>query len=244
MKTVCVIPARYGSTRLPGKPLKDICGQPMLAWVYAAAKNVNHFEHVVVATDSEAIFDECIKRKFDVIMTNSDHPTAIHRLGEVSKKIKADYYVQLNGDEPLIKSDTIRQILPTDEEFHKIWGMNIITPINNPVELMDTSNIKVLFDSYMKCIYMSRNVVPCPYKTLNFKYYKHVGVIGYTLQMIEFYEASKPGMLEQIEGIDLLRFIDYDKFMKLRIIENCETLSVDTEKDLEEVRKRIAFRTK
>lgn len=239
MRTICVIPARYGSTRLPGKPLKDICGKPMVEWVYIAAQEAKCFDDIVIATDSEIISEECKSRGMNVIITRTDHPTAIHRLKEVSMKMKADYYVQLNGDEPLIKPETIRKVLVTEDERLTLWGTNIITPIKNPVELMDSSNIKVLFDSDMKCIYMSRNVVPCPYKTLDFIYYKHVGVIGFTPSMIEFYTSSEPGMLEKIEGIDLLRFVDYGKTMKLRIVDNCETLSVDTEKDLEEVRRRI-----
>lgn len=242
MRKICVIPARFGSMRLPGKPLKDICGKPMVQWVYEAAEKTMAFHEVVIATDADEIFDACKKRNINVMMTKSNHPTAIHRMGEIADHIEADFYVQLNGDEPLIKPDTICSVLPDDYEVPYLWGTNIITLIKNPVELMDPSNIKMLFDSNMNCIYMSRNVIPCPYKTLDFSYYKHVGVIGFTPQMIDFYKTSEPGMLERIEGIDLLRFIDYGKTMKLKIVKNCETLSVDTEKDLSEVRKRMVNR--
>ena len=239
MRSVCIIPARFGSTRLRGKPLKDICGRPMFAWVYGAAVEAGCFETVVIATDSERIYSECKKLGIEVLMTRDDHPTAIHRLYEVSRKVQADYYVQLNGDEPIITPHTISMILPNEDELSELWGTNIISPIHDPVELMDSSNIKVVFNENMECIYMSRNAVPYPFKTLSFHYYKHIGVIGYSPRMLRFYVSSEPGRLEMIEGIDLLRFIDYGKKLKLTIDSDCKTLSVDTEKDLEKVRRLL-----
>lgn len=104
---------------------------------------------------------------------------------------------------------------------------------------MDSSNIKVVFDAEMNAMYMSRNPIPYPYKSVNFEYYKHVGIIGYNKKMLEFYAKSKPGRFEVIEGIDTLRFIDYGKQLKLIYVPHCFSFSVDTEKDLEIVRERL-----
>lgn len=119
------------------------------------------------------------------------------------------------------------------------WGINSVTKITDPVEAMDAANIKMVFDHENRCTYMSRTPIPYPYKALDWSYYKHVGVIGYTLDMLKFYVDSVPGRLEKIEGIDLMRFIDYGKPLYLTDVGACESLSVDTEKDLVEVRRRI-----
>ena len=121
----------------------------------------------------------------------------------------------------------------------KPCGINAISKIDSPVELMDVANIKMTFDSEYRCTYMSRAPIPFPYKSLNCTYYKHIGIIGYTRKMLDFFVSSVPGYFEKIEGIDLLRFVDYGKPLYLHEIKECCSLSVDTEKDLEEVRIRI-----
>ena len=98
---------------------------------------------------------------------------------------------------------------------------------------MDPSNIKMVFDTNMNALYMSRTPIPYPFKSLNYKYYKHVGIIGYNKRMLDFYRDSVPGRFEVIEGIDTLRFLDYGKQLKLSLVQECHSLSVDTEKDLE-----------
>lgn len=234
-KILGIIPARYGSTRLPGKPLKDICGHPMIWWVYKRVQNTVGISELYVATDDKRVFDCCEAHKIPVIMTSSKHKTAEDRIYEVAQTKDADFYIQINGDEPLMEKNVVEaaipKILPKDKEF----GTNVITEINNPAQLMDPTNIKVIFDENMDAVYMSRTPVPYPYKSMNFTYYKHVGVIGYNRAMIEFYHSSVPGFLEKTEGIDLLRFIDYKKQLHLSIVRNCSTLSVDTNKDLEYV---------
>lgn len=239
MKVIGVIPARFASTRLPGKPLKDICGQPMIWWVYQRVSSVKKLDEVYVATDDERIKAVCEEFGMNVIMTSSKHRTAANRLAELSNTVKADYYVQLNGDEPLINTDAIAAVIPdffpTDEPF----GTNIITEITDSAQLMDPSNIKMVFDEYMNALYMSRTPIPFPFKSIDFKYYKHVGIIGYNKKMLDFYRDSKPGRFELIEGIDTLRFLDYGFQLKLIKVPSCHSLSVDTEQDLEEVRKII-----
>ncbi len=239
MKTVGIIPARYNSTRLPGKPLIDICGHPMIWWVYHRTRNAKKLDEIYVATDDVRIENVCRENDIPVLMTVSDHATAANRLYEVSKVVDADLYIQINGDEPLISTDAIAAAIPEDVCLDREFGTNIITEIENTAELMDSSNIKVVFDENMNARYMSRNPIPYPYKSINFKYYKHVGIIGYNKKMLEFYANSKPGRFEIIEGIDTLRFIDYGKQLKLVYVPHCFSFSVDTEKDLEIVRERL-----
>ncbi len=231
-KVLGIIPARYGSTRLPGKPLKDICGHPMVWWVYNRIQNATGLDELCVATDDERVFYCCEENKIPVIMTSSEHQTAEDRIYEVAQKVEADFFIQINGDEPLMEKTIVEAAIPSSFPKNKEFGTNVITEVSNPTQLMDPTNIKVIFNDKMNALYMSRTPVPYPYKAINFSYYKHVGVIGYNRAMIEFYHSSTPGPLEKAEGIDLLRFVDYGKQLHLSIVHNCRTLSVDTEKDL------------
>lgn len=242
MRVVGVIPARYHSTRLPGKPLADICGKPMVWWVYRQAKKVSQFEEVYVATDDARIFDLCNAHSIPVVMTSETHRTAAHRLQEFSEKEKADFYVQINGDEPLIDPSSIAAVIPEDIPENIEFGTNIITEIDDPAQLVDASNIKVVFDQKLRALYMSRTPIPYPFSSIKFQYYKHVGIIGYNKRMLDLYRDTEPGNLELIEGIDTLRFIDYGKMLQFVIVSGHQTLSVDTTKDLERVREIMAFR--
>lgn len=242
MKVVAIVPARYDSTRLPAKALKDICGKPMVWWVYQQTKLAQGIDEVYVATDDIRIVNECEKLGIPALMTKNTHREAAERLQEVSEKIKADFYLQINGDEPLINPNLISQAIPKNIPQDIEYGTNIITKMHNPVEVVDSSNIKVIFDKNMNTCYMSRTPVPYPYKTLDFDYYKHVGIIGYNKKMLDFYANNPPGYTERIEGIATLRFTDYGKTLLCIEVNNCESLSVDTQKDLDVVRKEVQKR--
>ena len=239
MKVVGIIPARYASTRLPGKPLKDILGYPMIWWVYKRVRTVKELDEIYVATDDDRIKEVCEQYDIPVIMTSPDHPNGAMRLQEVSETVKADFYVQLNGDEPLMNTDAIAAAIPEKVPQDVAFGTNIITQIDDPAQVMDASNIKMVFDDQMNALYMSRTPIPYPFKSIDFQYYKHVGIIGYNKLMLDFYKNSQPGRFEQIEGIDTLRFLDYGKQLKLSLVPDCHSLSVDTQKDLDMVIKMM-----
>jgi 3-deoxy-manno-octulosonate cytidylyltransferase (CMP-KDO synthetase) len=236
MKVLGVIPARYKSSRFPGKPLADINGKPMIWWVYENAKQAHKINELVVATDDERIAEVCTQYELPFKMTMDTHQTAANRMQEVSDSITADYYVGINGDEPLLPITTINAVVPDTVPLDVPFGTNIITKMYDPVEVNDVANIKVAFDSDFNALYMSRLPIPAPFRTLNYQYYKHVGILGYNKIMLDFYRDSVPGRFESIEGIDTLRFLDYGKQLKFIEVGECPSLSVDTPKDLEKVR--------
>lgn len=239
MKVVGIIPARYASTRLPGKPLKDILGYPMIWWVYKRVRTVKELDEIYVATDDDRIKEVCEHYDIPVIMTSPEHPNGAMRLQEVSETVQADFYVQLNGDEPLMNTDAIIAAIPESVPQDVAFGTNIITQIDDPAQVLDASNIKMVFDDQMNALYMSRTPIPYPFKSIDFQYYKHVGIIGYNKMMLDFYKNSRPGRFERIEGIDTLRFLDYGKQLKLILVPDCHSLSVDTQKDLDMVIKMM-----
>lgn len=241
MKIIGIIPARYGSTRLPGKPLKDICGKPMIWWSYRQVEKVKQLDEVYVATDDVRIETACKELGLNVIMTADTHPTVISRICEVAGKIEADYYVVINGDEPLIKPEHIAAVIPSRIlEPGEEMAINTITQIKNPAEVNDSANIKVVFDQCNRALYMSRTAIPYPNKRIDFQYWKHVGITGFSKMMLTAYAEMKMGEFESIEGIDHMRFIDAGKIMYFVKIEHAETLSVDTHKDLEKVREVLS----
>ena len=242
MKVIGIIPARYGSTRLPGKPLRDILGHPMIWWVYQRVRYIKKINEIYVATDDKRISDVCTENDIPVIMTSSQHRTAADRLQEISDHVAADFYIQINGDEPLISREAIEAAIPADIPQDIEFGTNVITEMREPAQVMDPANIKMVFDSAMKALYMSRTPIPYPFKSIDYVYYKHIGIIGYNKKMLDFYSNSVPGRFETIEGIDTLRFLDYGKHLQLVLVHDCWSLSVDTEKDLEMVRKMIQER--
>lgn len=237
MKTLGVVAARYASTRFPGKALADIGGKPMVWWVYKQALKAEKLDEVIVATDDKRIEDICIQYGLNVIMTSPNNKTTANRMYEVSNSIHADFYITINGDEPMIDPVAINAVVPDYVSQDIEYGTNTICAMDDPVDVMDASNIKVVFNDKREALYMSRTPIPYPYGTLDFTYYKHVGVLGYNRKMLEFYQNSVPGYFEKVESIDTLRFIDYGKKLQFFIAEIEKSLSVDTPKDLEKVRR-------
>ena len=143
MKIIGIIPARYKSTRFEGKPLADILGKPMVWWTYQQAKKVKGLADVFVATDSEIIEKVCKELDINVLMTSDKNQTPTDRIYEVSTLIDADFYISINGDEPLVEPETIEAIIPKSKKKDK-YVANIITTIKDPVEVIDFTNLKVV----------------------------------------------------------------------------------------------------
>lgn len=235
MKIIGIIPARYASTRFPGKPLVDICGHPMIWWVYNQVKKIEELEEVYVATDDKRISDVCKNEGIPFVMTRDDHVNHVTRLAEVSDKISADYYVCVNGDEPLIRAENIKDVLPKCGISEDVYAGYLMRELVDPAETIDPSNIKLSVLSNGKCIYMSRIPIPYPKGTINITYKKLIGIECYNKKALDFYVNTPMGELEKIEDIDHLRFIEYGKHVQIDLTDS-ESLSVDTKNDLEKVR--------
>ena len=234
MKIIAVIPARYKSTRFEGKPLADICGKPMIWWVYNQVKKVTGLKDVFVAIDDDRVANVCDKYDMKYIRTLNTHPDHIARVHEVATKIEADYYICVNGDEPLIDPEAIRQIIPV-EKYSGFYFCGAMRTFTDPVEVIDPGNIKLVISGEGKCIYMSRTPVPYPKGTLLFQYNKYIGIECFTIEALDFFVSTSMGAIERIEDIDHLRFLEGGKELHFKYV-NSESISVDTKKDLEKVK--------
>ena len=233
MKIVGVIPARYASSRFPGKPLADIHGKPMIWWVYQEAKKAAVFDRVFAAIDDNRVMDVCKNYGIEAIMTSDKHPTHIHRLREVSQKIESDLYVVVCGDEPLTKHETMIKVIP--QEIHGDFVIQMLMrEFSDPAEALDPSNIKVVVNAQNECLLFTRSMVPFPYKSLSYKFKKLVGIECYTRSALDFFVEQQVGFLEKIEDIAILRFVENNKRIQM-VLTTEHQLGVDTPKDLDYV---------
>lgn len=233
MKNIGIIPATYNSTQFQGKPLADIHGKPMIWYVYQQAMKVDALSEVYVATDDKRIIDVCSNYNMKVLKTFDTHPTMSDRIHEVSNMIEADSYIVISSDEPLIDPNTISKVIPTTTDG--FYAQNLMVSVTHATAVIDPANIKVLFNEDKNAIYMSRAPIPFPKGSLNFKYFKYLGVTAYSKNALDFYSQTSKSNYEAIEEIEFLRFIEHTKPFKMIEVE-VDTVSVDTPKDLEMVR--------
>lgn len=238
MKILGVIPARYKSSRFPGKPLADICGKPMIWWVYNQAKKVKKFSDVVVATDDARIEKTCKDLDINVIMTSDKHPSGTDRVAEVAEKIEADLYVVVMGDEPLINSSDINILIDTMLENKTADAAMLTTKFKKGVDVVNSTTIKLAINNDNDLIFMSRASIPYPKERINYDYYKNMGAYAFTKNALDYYKNTSVGFLESIEGIELLRLLENHKIVKAIYVES-DSMSVDSKKDLDRVIKYI-----
>lgn len=242
MYIIGVIPARYQSSRFPGKPLADICGKPMIWWVYQQCMKVQDFDEVYVATDDSRIYDTCISLNMKVIMTADTHKTGTDRVGEVARIIKADLIVNIQGDEPLLEPTVIQAAITPFYENSDLQITNLMTKIKDPIDTVNATVPKVITNREGIGIYLTRTTAPYPKGSLDYTYYKQVCVYGFRPEALQFfcdyglrYGKAK---IEAIEDIEILRFIENG--YKVQYIEvDSSTVAVDTQNDLQKVREII-----
>ena len=238
MKFLGVIPSRYASTRLEGKPLKDICGHTMVEWVYKRASK-SKLDGVVVATDDERIVDEVKSFGGNVILTRKDHINGTSRIAEVCETyIDYDVIVNIQGDEPLIEPDMINSIIDSFIEDNTIPMSTLKYKLTDMAEIENPNAVKVVTDKNDFAIYFSRSVIPYP-RNLNMNnYYKHVGIYGYKRDFVMEYAKMASTPLELSESLEQLRVLENG--YKIKVLETpYKIIGVDTQEELERVREYI-----
>ena len=239
MKIIAVLPARYQSTRFPGKPLADICGKPMIWWVYQQCLKVEDFDAVYVATDDEKIFNTCTELGVQVVMTSDTHRTGTDRIGEVARKIPADLIVNIQGDEPLLEPATIKAAIEPFYHNPDLQISNLMAKITDPIDVVNCTVPKVITNRDGIGVYLTRATAPYPKGSLDYAYYKQVCVYGFKPEALQFYcdygMTYGKAKVEAVEDIEILRFIENG--YKVQYIEvDSETVAVDTPNDLQKVR--------
>src|ERR1051326_5525246 len=203
-----VIPARYSSTRFPGKPLIDILGKSMVQRVYVQAKKSKSLDKVVVATDDQRIFDHVKKFGGEAVMTKEDHPSGTDRCFEAMKKTKGDfkYVINIQGDEPFIDPSQI-DLLGDLLKDGRTELATLMIPVNSFEVLFDMGEVKIVMNDKMEALYFSREVIPYLKGVdkkewhKNFQYYRHVGMYAYRADILEAITKLQLSALEKPESL-------------------------------------------
>jgi 3-deoxy-manno-octulosonate cytidylyltransferase (CMP-KDO synthetase) len=243
MMIVAVIPARYGSIRLPAKPLADICGKPMIQWVYEKTKQSKLCNRVVVATDDERV--AVVVRGFggEVVMTSETIQSGTDRMAVVAGMIDGDVFVNVQGDEPLIDGATIdAAIRPVMEGAFDLASLRV--PIQSVEDLLNKNVVKVIVDDFNRALYFSR--YPIPYSRVEpaqakppYLCSKHVGIYVYRKETLLKVSALPVTDLEKAESLEQLRALKAG--IAIGVFEtNFDSIGVDTPEDLEKVRRILS----
>lgn len=234
MKIIGIIPARYGSSRLPGKPLKDILGKPMIQHVYERASQAKLIDELIVATDDQRIVD-AVEAFGGKAMLTADHPTGSDRIAEVVRNFDCDCVVNIQGDEPLIMPEIIDEIteaLVSDPAQVMTTGCYQIRE-----ELYHNPNVvKVVFDLDSNAMMFSRSMIPYPRNTEHLAVYEHIGIYAYTKAFLLQYITLPNTVLSMTESLEQLKVMENG--YKIKVVPtkfNYDALSVDTQEDLDEV---------
>ena len=236
MRTLCVIPARYASTRLPGKPLADICGKPMICRVLERASRTQKPEKVIVATDDERIYDAVRAEGGEALLTRADHPTGTDRLAEVAEAYpEVDLIVNVQGDEPLIEPSVIDDLIAPFEMDENLPMATVMVRMEDAAEQLNPNNVKVVVDKLGYALYFSRSLVPYPRAAAG-PVYKHIGIYAYRRDFLLRYACLEPTPLERAESLEQLRALENG--YGIRVLEtDCRFVGVDTPEDLALVNK-------
>jgi len=243
MKILGIIPARFASTRLEGKPLKDICGKTMIQRVYEQA--IQALEHVYIATDDSRIEAEVNSFGGNVIMTSTEHTTGTNRCLEayniVQKELKIDFdaVINIQGDEPLLEPEILISLANCFNDSSTEMA-TLIRPVHDKKELLSTSDIWVVIDKNDYALYFSREIIPYVRGAHkddwieHHAFYKHIGMYGFTPKAIKQFASMNQTSLEKAESLEQLRWLENGGKIKVAHT-NHHALSVDTQEDLDEV---------
>jgi len=243
LRVVAIIPARYASTRLPGKPLADIGGMPMVWRVYLQAKKAMLVDDVWVATDDSRVYDAVTELGGNVIMTRPEHNSGTDRLAEAADSIHADIYVNVQGDEPLIPPEMIDEAIYPLVKDPTINISTAAREITEPEEIADPAVVKVVLSEDGFAMYFSR--APIPYHRDSWSSgvgrgscLKHIGLYVYRRAYLKKYASLPSTALENIEKLEQLRALGNGERIRV-VITGRESVGVDTQDDLDRVRRMV-----
>ncbi len=235
MNILAVIPARFASTRFPGKPLVDIDGMSMIQRVYVQAKKVTAFNTVIVATDDERIYNHVRSFGGDVMMTSPLHVSGTDRIGEVCRNIaeQPDVIVNIQGDEPFIQPEQLMLLLTAFND-HSTEIATLVKKIEQQEEIENPNVVKVVFSTHHKALYFSRSGIPFP-RNIKTDYYKHIGIYAYREAILHQLTQLSPTPLEQSESLEQLRWLENGFTIKV-VPTTIDTIGIDTPDDLSKIK--------
>jgi 3-deoxy-manno-octulosonate cytidylyltransferase (CMP-KDO synthetase) len=239
MEVCAIIPARFASTRLPGKPLLPIHGRPMIQWVYEATERCSSIDHVLVATDDERIAVAVKHFGGSVVMTDSNHQSGTARIIEAvnSLRTRPDLVINVQGDEPAIDPEHLAGLMRLFETAQQVDIGTLITPIKNVALLQNPNCVKAVVDQYGKALYFSRAAIPHNQSgsAETQGCYQHLGVYAYRMEALNRISSLAPSLLAQRESLEQLTWLEHGLSVYTSSVASAPK-GVDTPEDLEFIR--------
>jgi 3-deoxy-manno-octulosonate cytidylyltransferase (CMP-KDO synthetase) len=236
MKIIAVIPARLASMRLPRKMLREINGKPLAVWVYQAVRSSSLLDDVIIATDSDEILDACERHSCNARMTSDQHRSGTERVHEISQSIPADVYINVQGDEPMIRAAHIEALVALMKNPNIPVG-TLKTPASSD-DIANPNAVKVVADANHRALYFSRSTVPYDRDAAHPKYFKHLGIYAYRKPFLDKFVTLPESSLERAERLEQLRFIENGT--PIYVAETAyDSIGVDTEEDFQRVMKLL-----
>ncbi|MBI4355715.1 MAG: 3-deoxy-manno-octulosonate cytidylyltransferase [Candidatus Omnitrophica bacterium] len=240
MSVLGVIPARYGSTRLPAKPLAMIGGQSLIRRVYEQAKQAKRLTRLVVATDDQRIVEAVQQFGGTAVMTRQDHASGTDRVAEVARsQADAQLVINIQGDEPLMRPEMIDRLVDAMEKEATVPMGTLMTLVKDPAALNNPNVVKVIVDRQGFALYFSRSAIPYQRKVEGQPvYYKHLGIYAFRRDFLLKFTQLPPTKLEQAESLEQLRALEHG--YRIKVVETSfDTVSVDTADDVKQVEKLL-----
>lgn len=237
-KVAIVIPARYNSSRLNGKPLLEVDGKTIIQYVYERALMVKNADVVIVATDDKRIYNKCIEFGANVEMTSEAHKSGSDRIGEVAKRHEDfEYIINLQGDEPLINVGDVERIIEVLKK-EECQMATLVRETNDKEEINNPNVVKCVFDKNNNAVYFSRLPIPYPRNEEFAKYFAHIGIYGYRRNSLFAMIESNQSVLEKAESLEQLRAFDLG--FKIKVIQtDKKSVGIDTLEDFNNFKKVI-----
>jgi 3-deoxy-manno-octulosonate cytidylyltransferase (CMP-KDO synthetase) len=232
MKAIAVIPARLASTRLPRKMLREIAGKPLIGAVYEAVRSSPLLADVIIATDSEEIMGVCRAHDWKAEMTLSSHRSGTERVHEISSRESADVYINVQGDEPLVRAEHLASLLKVMENPAAQVG-TLMTPATG-LDIPNPNAVKVVVDKNGRALYFSRATIPFDRDASNPRYFKHLGLYAYRKEALDRFVQLPESSLEKSERLEQLRFLENGTSIYLTETPY-DSIGIDTEEDLQRV---------
>lgn len=241
-QTAIIIPARYGSSRLEGKPLLKANDKPIIQWVWEKASECPLVDRVIVATDDERIFNACKEFGAEVEMTSTEHKSGSDRIAEVaSRHPEIGYIINLQGDEPLIEQANIELVIKGVLEDEKADISTLLREIKDEEEAQNPNLVKCVFDVNNYAMYFSRSKIPYERNTGKSKIYGHLGIYGYKREALFKMTQLPQTTYEMAESLEQLRALQNGMKIKIAIVDNIP-VGIDTMEDFEKFKKMVEER--
>ena len=238
MKTIAMIPARYGASRFPAKLLQDLAGKPVIVRTLEAVQRTGLFSEIYVVTDDDRIEEAVRAAGGAVLRSKKEHPSGSDRLAEASADLDVEVIVNVQGDEPFTERETLQKLLDifAADKAGEVAVASLMAPLTDPEEIANPNNVKVVVNKAGDALYFSRAVIPYPRDgEVAVTYYKHLGIYAYRKEALQAFTQLAPSPLERTEKLEQLRYLENGYTIRLAITDKA-TIGIDTPEDLERAR--------